>query len=104
MVIAVCSFAVALDLRARTVGTGIGSAGPTPLRALEAEALAGDLPWQGGPLDEQLAHRFGDAVAAASRPIDDVRGAAEYRRHALAVLARRTLRWAVNDVREGGVA
>jgi CO/xanthine dehydrogenase FAD-binding subunit len=104
MVIAVCSFAVVLDLHARTVGTGIGSAGPTPLRAPQAEALAVELPWRGGPLDEELVHRFGDAVAAASRPIDDVRGAAEYRRHALAVLARRTLRWAVDDMREGGAA
>jgi hypothetical protein len=39
MVIAVCSFAVALDPVRRTVGTGIGSAGPTPLRAVEAEAF-----------------------------------------------------------------
>ena len=36
-------------------------------------------------------------VAAAARPIDDVRGSAAYRRHALAVLARRTLRWAWQD-------
>jgi CO/xanthine dehydrogenase FAD-binding subunit len=32
-------------------------------------------------------------VAGAARPIDDVRGTAAYRRHALAVLARRTLGW-----------
>ena len=31
MVIAVCSFALALDPARRTVGTGIGSAGPTPI-------------------------------------------------------------------------
>ncbi|MEU4743157.1 xanthine dehydrogenase family protein subunit M, partial [Actinosynnema sp. NPDC023658] len=30
-------------------------------------------------------------------PIDDVRGSAAYRRHALAVLARRTLGWAWQD-------
>ena len=38
MVIAVCSFAV--DVSDGRVGTCIGSAGPTPIRALEAEAFA----------------------------------------------------------------
>jgi len=104
MVIAVCSFGVALDVRGRTVGTGIGSAGPTPLRAPDAEALAPELPWHGGTLTDDLVQRFGDAVAAAAKPIDDVRGAAAYRTHALAVLARRTLRWAWADVLGGGAA
>ncbi|MDQ3405180.1 MAG: FAD binding domain-containing protein, partial [Actinomycetota bacterium] len=40
MVIAVCSFAVALHPETGVVGTGIGSAGPTPLRALEAQLFA----------------------------------------------------------------
>jgi CO/xanthine dehydrogenase FAD-binding subunit len=39
MVIAVCSFALALDPGRGRVGTGIGSAGPTPLRARDAEAF-----------------------------------------------------------------
>ena len=38
--------------------------------------------------------RFGDLVARAADPIDDVRGTAAYRRHSLAVMARRTLAWA----------
>ena len=38
--------------------------------------------------------RFGELVDAAARPIDDVRGTAAYRRHALSVLGRRTLAWA----------
>ena len=86
MVIAVCSFA--LDL-----GTGwtcIGSAGPTPIRALEAEAFLAGL----DELDEAAAVRFGELVGAAASPIDDVRGSAAYRRHALGVLAKRTLTWA----------
>jgi CO/xanthine dehydrogenase FAD-binding subunit len=96
MVIAVCSFALALHPSARRVGTGVGSAGPTPLRAPAAEdLLAAELPWESrGPLDAGLARRFGDLVAAAAAPIDDVRGTAAYRRHALAVLARRALGWA----------
>ena len=36
-------------------------------------------------------------VAADASPIDDVRGTAAYRRHALSVLARRTLGWAWHD-------
>ncbi|MCD0481438.1 xanthine dehydrogenase family protein subunit M [Streptacidiphilus sp. ASG 303] len=99
MVISVCSFALALHPADRTVGTGIGSAAPTPRRAAEAEAfLAGELAerglWErGGELDEAVVRRFGELAAAAASPIDDVRGSADYRRHALAVMARRTLGW-----------
>ena len=39
--------------------------------------------------------RFGALVADAARPIDDHRGTAEYRRHAVGVLATRCLRTAV---------
>jgi CO/xanthine dehydrogenase FAD-binding subunit len=113
MVIAVCAFALelrppALPAKAAaagsagtasgTVGTGIGSAGPTPLRATAAEEfLAGELAGRWGspdPLPAELGREFGALVAAAARPIDDVRGTAAYRKHALSVLARRTLTWA----------
>jgi CO/xanthine dehydrogenase FAD-binding subunit len=100
MVIAVCSFGLALDVGRRKVGTGIGSAGPTPIRAEKAEMfLEGVLDeqslWEnGGEVAASALTRFGELVGAASRPIDDVRGTAAYRRHALAVLARRTLIWA----------
>jgi CO/xanthine dehydrogenase FAD-binding subunit len=101
MVIAVCSFAVALDPARRAAGTGIGSAGPTPLRAVEAEAFAAELPWERRePLGEATLRRFGELVAAAARPIDDVRGSAAYRRHALTVLGGRTLRWAWDEYRQ----
>jgi CO/xanthine dehydrogenase FAD-binding subunit len=99
MVIAVCSFALALE--ERLVGTCIGSAAPTPRRAPAAEAFALDaLDWDGrGPLGEEALARFGELVADAASPIDDVRGSAAYRRHALAVLARRSLRWAWEELR-----
>jgi CO/xanthine dehydrogenase FAD-binding subunit len=97
MVIAVCSFAIALHPGDRRVGTGIGSAAPTPLRATAAEEfLARELDWD-APLDEAVAREFGTLVAAAASPIDDVRGTAGYRRHALSVMARRTLTWAWRD-------
>jgi CO/xanthine dehydrogenase FAD-binding subunit len=100
MVIAACSFALAIDPVARRVGTGIGSAGPTPLAAREAEEfLEGVLGESDGwdapvALGEAAVERFGELVAAAARPIDDVRSSAAYRREALRVLARRTLGWA----------
>ncbi|MFG3339291.1 FAD binding domain-containing protein [Glycomyces sp. NPDC048151] len=91
MVIAVCSLAVALDLETRRLGTGIGSAGPTPLTAPDANLI--ELPWaRPGLFNDALAEEFGRRVAAAARPIDDVRGTADYRRHALAVCAARALR------------
>jgi CO/xanthine dehydrogenase FAD-binding subunit len=104
MVIAVCSFALALDGAARRVGTGIGSAAPTPVAAPAAEEFAAaELPWQSrGPLPDPVARRFGELVSAAAAPIDDVRGTAAYRRHALAVLARRTLCWAWEELRTCG--
>ncbi|MFC0527010.1 FAD binding domain-containing protein [Phytohabitans kaempferiae] len=100
MVIAVCSFALALDASRRTVGTGIGSAAPTPVRATAAEAfLAEALDWTSrDPVPPAVATEFGRLVAEAAAPIDDVRGTAAYRRHALSVLARRTLGWAWADL------
>jgi CO/xanthine dehydrogenase FAD-binding subunit len=104
MVIAVCSLAVSLHPAQRRVGTGIGSAAPTPRTAPDAEAFAAaELPWDTrGPLPDPLAERFGALVSAAAAPIDDVRGTAAYRRQALSVLARRTLRWAWEEYRRCG--
>jgi CO/xanthine dehydrogenase FAD-binding subunit len=103
MVIAVCSFALALEPDRRRVGTGIGSAAPTPVAAPEAEKfIEGVLDENGlwrkkAPMAESALARFGELVAAAAKPIDDVRGTAAYRRHALAVMARRSFVWAWNE-------
>jgi CO/xanthine dehydrogenase FAD-binding subunit len=101
MVIAVCSLSVALWPERHAVCACIGSAGPTPIRAADAEAFgAGELDWDGRrPLSDAALQRFGELVAAAAAPIDDVRGSAAYRRHALGVLARRTLQWAWEEQR-----
>jgi CO/xanthine dehydrogenase FAD-binding subunit len=105
MVIAVSAFGFALHPDRRAVGTGIGSAAPTPRPALEAaEFLAGELEAAGlwdsrGPLPEGLAGEFGRRVRDAAAPIDDVRGTAAYRLHALSVMARRTATWAWDQYR-----
>ncbi|WP_433555176.1 FAD binding domain-containing protein [Pseudonocardia xinjiangensis] len=105
MVIAVSAFGFALHPDRRAVGTGIGSAAPTPRRAeAAAEFLAGELDaaglWESrGELPDGLAREFGHRVRAAAAPIDDVRGSAAYRLHSLSVMARRAATWAWNDYR-----
>ncbi|MEU5625389.1 MULTISPECIES: FAD binding domain-containing protein [Streptomyces] len=99
MVIAVCAFGLALHPASRTVRTGIGSAAPTPVRATAAEeflnaALEDGGFWENGKIVTPSAvKRFADLCSAACNPIDDVRGTADYRRHAVGVMARRTLTW-----------
>ncbi|MCQ4043167.1 FAD binding domain-containing protein [Streptantibioticus rubrisoli] len=105
MVIAVCAFGIALHPGTRTVRTGIGSAAPTPIRATAAEeflnsALAEAGLWDSGQIiPPAVARQFAELVSGAANPIDDVRGSAAYRRHALGVMARRTLGWAWEEYR-----
>jgi CO/xanthine dehydrogenase FAD-binding subunit len=76
MVIAVCSLALVADRERGEVRASFGSAGPVPGLVV-------------APLSES--ESFPDRVAEAASPIDDVRGSAAYRRHALRVLTQRAL-------------
>jgi CO/xanthine dehydrogenase FAD-binding subunit len=96
MVIAVAGLALVVDRERRRVGIGLGSCGPTILRAPDAEMFAAGLldeaGWDRATRPAQTARaEFGRLVAGAARPIDDVRGTAAYRRHVLAVMASRAL-------------
>jgi CO/xanthine dehydrogenase FAD-binding subunit len=106
MVIAVAGLCLVLDEQGREVRVALGSAGPTILRAPEAEAFAADAIEAAGAWDdpaatvpEQAVTEFGEIVSAAAMPIDDVRGSAAYRRHGCEVMARRALTWALDDRR-----
>ena len=76
MVIAVCSLALSADRERGELRASFGSAGPVTGLVT-------------APLDEREA--FPELVAEAASPIDDVRGTADYRRHALRVLTARAL-------------
>ncbi|MGH3948270.1 MAG: FAD binding domain-containing protein [Pseudonocardiaceae bacterium] len=110
MVISVAAFAVSLHPEQQRVGTGFGSAAPTPRRAPEAERFLNDEMTETGLWDSRAAlnpatvARFGELVAEAASPIDDVRGTADYRKHALSVMAKRTLVWAWTDYKKEGRA
>ena len=76
MVISVCSLALEVDRERGEIRAALGSSAPT-VRLVTAS------------IDE--ADSFPALVAETASPIDDVRGTAAYRRHALRVLARRAL-------------
>ena len=76
MVIAICSLAVVVDPEAGEVRASFGSAATTAKQVTVPLADAGSLPGR---------------VAVAASPIDDVRATADYRRHALRVLAGRAV-------------
>jgi CO/xanthine dehydrogenase FAD-binding subunit len=76
MVIAVVSLAMCVDDERDEIRASFGSAGPVPGLVTVPLQDADDLP---------------ERVAEAASPIDDVRGTARYRRHALQVLTSRAL-------------
>jgi len=93
MVIALASTCLATDLEGRNVRLALGSVGPTILRCAAAEAFAATaVSFETRSVSVADARHFGELAAAASRPIDDHRATAEYRRHAIGVLASRLLR------------
>jgi len=95
MVIAVASLALVLDKERRRVGVALGSVGPTVIRAMAAELFAQswleDRDWRPGTPTQAALDRFASLAAESARPIDDVRGSALYRRHVVALMARRAL-------------
>ena len=94
MVIATTSACLVVDRLTRTVRLALGAVGPTVVRATDAERFAADaVDWDTMTMadTEGLAARFADLARGAARPIDDHRSTADYRRHAVGVLAGRLL-------------
>lgn len=93
MVIAVASSALVVDPLARNVRLALGSVGPVILRCPEAEALVATVAdFEARRVRASVVDEFAELARQAARPIDDHRSTAEYRRHAVGVLAARQLR------------
>ena len=93
MVIAVASASLVVDTAGRSVRLALGSVGPVILRCPEAEALANtEADFAARRVSETVVAQFAELARDAARPIDDHRSTAEYRRHAIGVLAGRLLR------------
>lgn len=74
----------------REVRIALGAVAPTPLRARQAEDTL-----RGQKASHELIERAGKLAAAASRPISDIRGSAEYRRHLVEVLTCDSIKIAI---------
>jgi CO/xanthine dehydrogenase FAD-binding subunit len=86
MVIAIVCAVVTRRPDGRTT-VGLGSVGPTPIRAPGAETMISSI---SRPTEADL-DEFQRLVSEEARPITDHRSTEEYRRHAAGVLARRLL-------------
>jgi CO/xanthine dehydrogenase FAD-binding subunit len=92
MVIATASACIATDRPTRSVRIALGSVAPTIIRCAAAEELAADsVDWARSAIPVDVARSAGRLAAEASRPIDDHRSTAAYRRHAVGVMVERLL-------------
>jgi len=86
MIIAIASVCLQVD-EVGGVRLALGSVAPTVVRAAAAEKFVEDRDLG----DPDVLEGFGGMAASEARPIDDLRGTAEYRRRVVEVLARRAL-------------
>jgi CO/xanthine dehydrogenase FAD-binding subunit len=95
MVISIAGACLVVDEQHGTSRLALGSVGPTILRCPEAEPLITDVILNRSGNTARLDEIVG-SVRSAARPIDDHRATADYRRHAVGVLARRLVTRAIS--------
>ncbi|MGH8775727.1 MAG: FAD binding domain-containing protein [Jiangellaceae bacterium] len=92
MVISIVCCGLVVDRAGRSVRLGLGSVAPRPLRVTEAELFAAEaIDWATMSAPPAAAARFGELARRAATPISDQRGTADYRSHAVGVIATRAL-------------
>jgi len=95
MVISVASACFALQDGSPRIA--LGSVGPTVLRCPHAEQFLSQNLAADGSVSDDVAKEFGRLVSQESKPIDDHRSTAVYRRHAVGVLAQRLVQRGVQS-------
>jgi carbon-monoxide dehydrogenase medium subunit len=85
-VVGVGSSVTVRDGRFTAARIALGAVAPTPIRAIRAESFL-----IGQSADEGSIEEAATIAADEARPITDVRGTADFRRHLVRVLTRRTL-------------
>jgi len=76
----------------KDVKIALGAVAPTPIRARKAEEIL-----KGRKLDQRLLEKSGHAASDEAKPIDDIRGSADYRRQLVAVLTKRAITQAIQQ-------
>lgn len=93
MVIAVASSCLSIDVASKRVAVALGSVGPTVLRCRDGEdQISAAVDWSTRTVSADAVTAFSDLVRQASSPITDHRSTADYRRHAVGILAARLAR------------
>jgi len=93
-IVGVAAVVTAQDGVCQDIRIALGAVAPTPIRAKEAEAIL-----KGQKLDDALIEKAAKTAAGQSRPIDDHRASAEYRRDMVEVLVKRAIKQAIGSRR-----
>jgi carbon-monoxide dehydrogenase medium subunit len=90
MDLALVGVAVVLIIRdgiCKDIRTALGAVAPTPIRAKKAESII-----RGQKFTDEIIEKVARTAAEESRPIDDHRASAEYRREMVKVLTKRAIK------------
>jgi CO/xanthine dehydrogenase FAD-binding subunit len=89
-IVGVAVVVIAEDGLCTDIRIALGAVAPTPIRAKKAEAIL-----KGHNFSDELIEKAAQAAAGQSKPIDDHRASAEYRKEMVKVLTRRAIKQAI---------
>ena len=91
-VVGVAALVVMQEEILKDIKIALGAVAPTPMRARKAEEIL-----RGRKLDQKLLEKSGHAASDEAKPIDDIRGSADYRKQLVAVLTKRAITQAIQQ-------